>query len=134
MRWDRVTTWPRFPKFHTFSNPQATYELGRSLAAEIAPLAPTRLVAWSGLDDAVLAFVVSQELGCPITLVWNDEGLLKSSPVLERGDRIVVVGESFRLEDSVNAVRLLAAHVGATVASDRGIDRDRSSSRRGRTW
>ena len=38
-----------------------------------------------------------------------------SDPMLEPGDRIVVVGESFRLEDAVKTIRSLAAQAGATV-------------------
>jgi hypothetical protein len=109
------------PRFRALRSPRATDELGRWLAAEIAPLGPTRLVAWSGLDDTLLVFVISRELGCPVTVVWNDEGLLRSEPPLETGDRIVLVAESFRAVETLDAVRSLAIHRGATVAGSAAL-------------
>jgi hypothetical protein len=96
------------PRYKGLRNPAATEELACALAAEVAALAPRRVLLWDDDDDVLLAFVVARELHCLISRAWNFEGLLQCDPPIEGGDRVVVMGESFRNVGSLKALRSLA--------------------------
>jgi adenine/guanine phosphoribosyltransferase-like PRPP-binding protein len=104
------------PRFSVLRDPSATEALARALAAEVAPLTPTRVLLWAE-DDAVLAFVVAKELGCSVTKAGASEGLLECDPPIEKADRVVVLAESFRTAGAFQALRSLAEHHGAGVVA-----------------
>ena len=107
----------RHPRFDALRDPGATEELARALAAELAPLAPTRLLLWADEDDSLLAFIVARELNSEVTTVRNAEGLLDISARITSSDRVAIVAESFRSSDRLQSMRSFVALQGATLVA-----------------
>lgn len=85
---------------------QAIETVGRAVADAVRDFAPDTLLTWADSSNAVLAHVVSRELGVPATAFIIEEGVIDVDRELIRGRRVVlVVGHGLppRLTDPLHA-------------------------------
>lgn len=98
-------------------DPAGAEELGRAIAGLVAGAAPTVVVVWRGVSDAVLGHIVARELGTHVVLTFDDDGLVEHRGALGASERAVVIAD--RIDDPVGlaAVITYLEQQGAVVAA-----------------
>lgn len=92
--------------------------VGRTVADAVRALAPDTLLTWPDSSNAVLAHIVSRELGVPAAPFINEDGVIDIDSGLVRGRRVVlVVGHGL----PPHQVRPLSAYVAAQQGMLAGI-------------
>lgn len=106
---------PGLPGINVLADPQATEAAGRRIAEQAVALHPGCVVIWDDPQSAVLAHIVSRELGCSTARAFEYEGLIDLIDVPEKGTRGLLVAESFATTMSVQALVGVARNQGITV-------------------
>ena len=103
--------------YQATSDPSGAEVLGRELAALVADLAPTVVVVWRGVSDAVLGHIVARELGTHVVLTFDDDGLVEHRGPLGASERAVVVADRIDDPAGLAAVITYLEQQGAVVAA-----------------
>lgn len=103
-------------RYRALKDPRGARELCSRLADRVKPDAPTRILVGEDFEDALIGYTVGQELGLSVTRVVESEGLLYVLGALEEGDRVAVLADAFRREDTLRALLRVVANNKASVA------------------
>lgn len=106
------TAWTAAPELLT--DPAIAVRLASTLADELRPSRPDLVVVQDDVEDAVLGHAVAHLLGCRLTRIVLDEGILLVEGPLDAGARVALVGVDLRL-DRVAALHALITRRGARI-------------------
>lgn len=99
------------------SDPATTRGIARGLAELLRDDRPDRVVVWESPADAILGFLVAEELACTAVRARDADGLADVDGDIGTGDRLVLVTSRVDTTTPIQAVRALAAAHGATLVS-----------------
>ena len=104
-------------KYNGVLDPAGVETLGQRLAKQLLPLQVNAVLVWEDIEDLVLAHVVARELGVAVVRAFDDGGLVRSEGVIEPGNNVVVLSDTFRDGTVVRALgSLIELHKAHLVA------------------
>lgn len=103
-------------KYDPLSDPRGAMTIASSLASAAVELAPTVIVAWEGLEDAILAFAVGAALGVPVIRAFDMEGLIRHSGRFPEEPRGVLVTDALREDEAIEALKTLFVQRGGVLS------------------
>jgi adenine/guanine phosphoribosyltransferase-like PRPP-binding protein len=104
-------------KYDPLRDPRGAEQLGLALAERLRASEPDRILVWDDVEDAVLAWVVARELGCPVVRAMEADGLLDFDGTIADGDRVVVLADAFRQGRILHGMKALVTVNRASVAA-----------------